>query len=726
MSRLILVSNRLPVSVVKGRRGLRFESSVGGLATGLGPLSKSYDSTWIGWPGIDLETIGSEADDVVTRLRAEGCHPVSLSEQDIEGYYHQFSNDTIWPLFHYFPMYAVHDVDSWRAYTRVNEAFADAVIKIVKDDDIIWIHDYHLMLLPSLIRRKLENATIGFFLHIPFPSFEVFRLLPWRNEILQGILGADLVGFHTYDYVGHFLDSVRNLLGHDSTMGQITAEDRLVKVDIFPMGIDYKRYSSAARNRKVKAQADRFRKTVGDRKVILSIDRLDYTKGILERLAAYNLFLSKHPTQREKLVLILVAVPSRTEVEHYALLKREVDELVGSINGKYGTIGWMPIWYMYRSLPFYTLMALYCIADIALVTPIRDGMNLIAKEFIATKSDGKGVLILSETAGAARELGEAIIVNVNNQEEVAHALERALAMTEEEQVESNRTMQRRLMRYNVERWAEEFIERLLQTKRLQEKMEMKVLTPQAQKELVSDYLKSSRRLILLDYDGTLVPFSAKPWLAKPSDEVIAVLRDLAENPKNEAVLISGREKANMEQWFGSLNIGLVAEHGMWVRDRHGDWERISTLTNEWTEEVRPILELYVDRTPGSFVEEKEFSLAWHYRRCWPALGEVRARELVNDILQLTANLNLQVLEGSKVVEIKNAGVNKGQAALKWASREEWDFILALGDDLTDEDVFQALPATTWSIKVGFGASGAKFNLGSPTDVRSLLKEMNGF
>ncbi len=726
MSRLILVSNRLPVSVVKGRRGLRFERSVGGLATGLRHLSKSYDSIWIGWPGIDLETAGSEANHAVARLRADGYYPVSISEQDIEGYYQQFSNDTIWPLFHYFPMYAVHDVDSWRAYTRVNEIFADAVAKVAKDGDIIWIHDYHLMLLPRLVRRKLESATIGFFLHIPFPSFEVFRLLPWRNEILQGILGADLVGFHTYDYAGHFLDSVRNLLGHDSTMGQITADDRLVKVDTFPMGIDYQRYSSAARNRRVKAQVKGFRKTVGECKVILSIDRLDYSKGILERLAAYDLFLSKHAGQREKLVLVLVVVPSRTEVGHYALLKREIDEFVGAINGQYGTIGWTPIWYMYRSLPFYSLVAMYSMADIALVTPTRDGMNLIAKEYIAAKPDGKGVLILSETAGAARELGEAIIVNVNNQGEMMQALERALAMTEAEQIEGNRTMQKRLMRYNVKRWADEFIDRLLQTKEFQQEMEMKVLTPEAQKELVNDYLRSNRRLILLDYDGTLVPFSGRPTKAKPSDEVISLLHDLTENPKNEVVLISGRERGTIDEWFSSLNIGLVAEHGVWTKERHGVWTQITALTNEWKDEVRPILELYVDRTPGSLVEEKEFSLAWHYRRCWPALGEIRARELVNDLLHLTTNLNLQVLEGSKVVEIKNAGVNKGQAASRWASREAWDFILALGDDLTDEDVFQALPAHTWSIKVGFGASGARYNLGFPTNVRSLLKEMNGF
>jgi trehalose 6-phosphate synthase/phosphatase len=725
MSRLLLVSNRLPVSIEKGKRGLRFETSVGGLATGLSTFHKSHNSSWIGWPGIDLDTVGDKVNDVMARLREQRLHPVFISEQDFEGYYHEFSNKTIWPLFHYFPLYALYDTDSWRAYTRVNEAFAKAVVKVARDGDIIWVHDYHLMLLPRLIRRKLENATIGFFLHIPFPSLEVFRLLPWRSEILQGLLGADLVGFHTYDYAGHFLDSVRNLLGHEATMGQITADDRLVKVDIFPMGIDYERYSSTARNRKVRSEASEFRERLGVRKVILSVDRLDYTKGILERLAAYNLFLERHPGQREKLVLVLVVVPSRTLVEQYALLKSEIDELVGAINGKYGTIGWTPIWYLYRSLPFHSLVAMYRIADIALVTPVRDGMNLIAKEYIATRSDGKGVLILSETAGAARELGEAIVVNVNNQEEMVQALERALAMPVEEQIENNRTMQKRLMRYDVQRWAEEFVDRLLQTKKLQVEAEVKTLTSQEQGGLVNDFLQSNRRLLLLDYDGTLVSFTGKPAWARPSDEVTTLLQGLAGDPRNQVVLISGREKDSIDEWFGSLNIGLVAEHGVWVKDDGGEWEQTLAITNDWKEEVRPILELWVDRTPGSFIEEKKYSLVWHHRRCNPSLSEVRARELVKELTHLTANLNLHVLEGSRVVEVKNVGVNKGQAALQWLSRDKWDFILAAGDDMTDEDIFRVLPATAWSIKVGFGASGARFCLGSPTQVRSLLKEMIG-
>ncbi len=723
MQRLLIVSNRLPVSVEKRRRGLRFEPSIGGLATGLRSFYKAYSSTWIGWPGISQEKIEAEEQDVKARLSAESCYPVFLSQQDTDDYYHGFCNKTLWPLFHYYPSYAVYSKNLWEAYERVNRIFADAVVDVAKPDDIIWIHDYQLMLLPGLIRDRLPGATIGFFLHIPFPSFEIFRLLPWRQQILNGLLGADLIGFHIYDYAQHFLNSVRRLLGYEDTMGQIVAADRIIRADVFPMGIDYEVYASYARDWRVQREIGRLRERLGDCKIILSIDRMDYTKGIPQRLEAFSLFLERAPQYKEKLILFLVVVPSRVRVEHYAALKKQIDGLVGAINGKYGSIGFTPIQYVYRALPFHSLISLYSMADVALITPLRDGMNLIAKEYIATKTDGKGVLILSETAGAAKELGEAIIINVNNQEEIVNALGEALVMPEEEQIERNRIMQERLQRCNVTRWADDFIDRLLYAKKLQGEMEAKTLSHERRMKLVSDFQKSSSRLLLLDYDGTLVPFAAKPGRAKPGAEVTELLEELTRSPKNEVVLISGRDKDTMEKWFGNLNVGLVAEHGVWTKEKGGEWKRIPALSSEWKVEVRPILELYVDRTPGSFVEEKEFSLVWHYRKAEHRLGDMRARELVSDLVNLTANLNLQVLEGSKVVEVKNAGVNKGRAALRWISRRKWGFILAAGDDLTDEDIFKVLPPRAWSIKVRFSASLAKFNLSFPSQVRALLKEM---
>jgi trehalose 6-phosphate synthase/phosphatase len=726
MGRLLIVSNRMPINVTKREGSLRFQPSVGGVATGLSSFYKSYQSLWIGWPGITMEKIRlDEIEKIGEKLMDEDCYPVFLSQHDAENYYYGFCNKTIWPLFHHFPLYTSYSKSFWETYTRVNRTFCDAVVKVAEPDDVIWVHDYQLMLLPGLIRERLPDARIGFFLHIPFPSFEVFRLLPWRKEIIEGFLGADLIGFHTNDYVLHFLDSVHRLLGCEHAFGQISAGNRVIKVDVFPMGIDYKRFATAVHQPEVQRGIERIRKKMGDRRIILSIDRLDYTKGIAQRLEAFDFFLEKNPQYKEKITLILVAVPSRTGVERYAQLKNRVDELVGRINGKHGTIGWVPIWYLYRFQPFHSLVALYNIANAALVTPMRDGMNLIAKEFIATKADGKGVLILSEMAGASKELGEAIIVNPNNREEIAQALKEALTMPEEEQIERNRIMQKRLKRYNVVRWGTDFMDALFSIKKIQMELSVRKLTFETQKKLIRTYSESDNNIILLDYDGTLVPFAEKPQKAKPDDELLNMLNALGGNSKNEVVIISGRDRDTLDKWFGNRNLSLIAEHGVWIKDRGKSWETIEPLRDDWKEQMRPVLEWYEDRTPGSFIEEKDFSLVWHYRKAEPQLASIRARELKDALLQLTANLNLGVLEGSKVVEIKSVGINKWRAALHWLSKNTWDFILAIGDDWTDEDLFSILPESAYSIKVGLSPSKAKFNLDSVAEVRLLLKQLVG-
>jgi trehalose 6-phosphate synthase/phosphatase len=423
--------------------------------------------------------------------------------------------------------------------------------------------------------------------------------------------------------------------------------------------------------------------------------------------------------------LVLVVVPSRTGVEHYVQMKNRVDELVGKINGKHGTIGWVPIWYLYRYQPFRSLAALYNVADAALVTPMRDGMNLIAKEFIATKTDGRGVLILSEMAGASKELGEALVVNPNNVEEVAQAIKQALTMPEEEQIERNRIMQKRLQRYNVVRWGTDFVDALSSVKKIQVGLSVRKLTSETQKKLIRSYHQSDNNIVLLDYDGTLVPFVEKPNKAKPDPELLDILGALAANGGNEIVIVSGRDRDTLDRWLGDSKLALIAEHGVWLKERNGPWETIEPLRAEWKEQMRPVLEWYEDRTPGSFIEEKDFSLVWHYRKADPKLAPLRARELKDALMQLTANLNLGVLEGNKVIEIKSIGIDKGRAALKWLSRRSWDFIMAIGDDRTDEDVFAVLPESAHSIKVGWSPSKAKYSLDSVEQVRSFLKQLAG-
>jgi trehalose 6-phosphate synthase/phosphatase len=725
MQRLLLVSNRLPVTVEKKKAIFNFKKSVGGLATGLRSFYQTYDSSWIGWCGLPANAVNRQEKRNLERTLLEQYNSVSvfLSKKDIRLFYSGFCNKTIWPLFHYFSDYTVYGNELWESYRHVNRLFAQAVIKVAKPGDAIWIHDYQLMLLPEMIREKLPNTRIGFFLHIPFPSYEIFRLLPWRKEIIRGVLGADLIGFHIYDYVRHFMSSVRRLLGYEHTFGQITLENRIVKVDAFPMGIHFDQFASAEPDPVWTLDIKQNCRIEGGCKVILSIDRLDYTKGISKRLEAFDCFLEKYPEYKRKVTLILVAVPSRTTVDQYKQLKQQVDELVGRINGKHGTIGWMPVWYLYQFMDFKRLVSLYHISDVALVTPLRDGMNLIAKEYLACKKDNRGVLILSEMAGAVSELSESIVVNPNSKHDVADAIQEALLMDEDEQVERNRIMKTRLARYNVETWARDFMTKLNQTKNIQREIGSKKLTQKIQKQLLKKYTQAGKRLIFLDYDGTLVPFASKPDKAKPDDEIIGLFKMLIRDPVNEVVIVSGRDRETLDSWFGRLKLGMSAEHGVWIKQRRGKWHMIEPIHDEWKSEIRPIFEFFVDRTPASFIEEKSFSLAWHYRKADTELGPLRAIELKETLLGLTANLNLVILEGNKVIEVKNGGVNKGRATLFWTSNRTWDFIMAIGDDWTDEDLFEAIPKGGYSIKVGLGITKAKYYLHNHIEVREFLRSL---
>ncbi len=727
--RLVMVSNRLPIVVSQRRGKVSFQKSVGGLATGLASFYKDYSSIWIGWPGISKERLRTEERHIRDELAKESCFPVFLNQRSIEQFYQGFCNKTIWPLFHYFTEYTVYNSQLWRAYKRVNQLFSEEVMKVVKDGDMLWIHDFHLMLLPLLVRQAAEEKglklDIGFFLHIPFPSFEIFRLLPWRDEVLEGLLGADLIGFHTADYVAHFLNSVRRILGYEHSFNQILMDKWIVQADIFPLGIDYDKYAKANQLPEVKREITRIKKRIGrDSSLIISVDRLDYTKGIVQRLESFEQFLDSNPQYKGKVTFILLVVPSRINVEHYAKLKKEVDEVVGRINGKYDTIGWIPIWYLYRSVPFSTLSAIYNVGDIALITPLRDGMNLVSKEFVASKDTGTGVLILSEMAGASKEMGEALIVKPHDKIDVANAIKEAIEMTEEEAVERLRSMQERLKGYDVVRWAKDFTERLSEVKFSYKKFGAVKIDDDINAKLLHKYGSARNRLIFLDYDGTLVGFKNKPERARPDSELLSILNKLTSDKKNEVIIVSGRDPYTLEEWLGHLPVEIIAEHGVWIKERDKEWALLEILDNSWKEKVRPILQLYADRTPGSFIEEKEFSLVWHYRNADPELSLVRARELKEALLQFVANMDIGVLEGNKVLEVKNTGINKGRAVLHWLAKKHWGFILCCGDDWTDEDMFEVMPPSAFSIKVGLGVSKAKYRVDRPNEVRAILKKIS--
>jgi trehalose 6-phosphate synthase/phosphatase len=728
--RLLFVSNRLPATILQEDNNLKIQESVGGLASGLRAYiesvkgSSEIDYLWVGWPGATVD--GRAREEVKFRLNKEfQAHPIFLSEKTMDKFYHGFCNRTIWPLFHYFPFLTVYDDDFWTHYKKVNEIFCEALLQIIKPEDLIWIHDYHLMLLPRLIRQKLPDARLAFFLHIPFPSFEVFRLLPsvWRREILDGLLGADLIGFHTYEYKQYFLRCVLRILGYEHNMGQIVDNSRILKVADFPMGINFQKFHMTAADPEVIKERDALRESARNCKIILSLDRLDYSKGIINRLKGYETFLEKNPSWHGKLVLVLAVTPSRIKVDHYQLMKRQIDELVGKINGKFGNMGWTPILYSYKFLPYNYLIALYSVSDIALITPLRDGMNLIAKEYIATKNDGKGVLILSEMAGAAKELNEAIIINPNNVEEIALALNQALEMPEDEQIRRNKIMQTRLQRYDVVEWVEDFIKNLLAIKDDQAKMDQKILNPLIKERFIHDFLNAQKRLLLLDYDGTLVPFTEYPEMATPPVNLLETLDHLSKNPRTELVLISGRERKNLQGWFDGLNINLVAEHGAWIRETKKSWKMLKQLKGEWKPIIRPLLERYANRLPGAFVEEKEFSLVLHYRKSDPEQAFLLIRELLDNLIHFTSKMEVQVLQGNKVVEVKSSGLDKGDAYLYWSSKNKFDFICAIGDDWTDEEMFKVMPDSAYSIRVGMIPSYAKFNLHNHTEVLKLLEAL---
>ena len=727
MSKVIIISNRLPVSVEMSEQSINYKMSIGGLATGLKSYHNKSDSIWVGWPGITSDCLTeNEKTKISEKLRGSyKCEPVFLSEKQVETYYHGFCNKTIWPLFHYFTNKVQYDPVTWDAYHEVNAQFLNIVDPYIGENDTIWVHDYQLMLLPRMIKEKHPSAQVGFFLHIPFPSFEIFRLLIWREEILNGLLGADLIGFHTYDYVRHFVSCSRRLLGLDHNLNKILLEDRFITVDTFPMGIDYVRFSKEYNNDVYKKLANEIRESKKDSKVVLSIDRLDYSKGIPERIKAFALFLKKYPEYMEKVRLYLIVAPSRIEVDTYEELKKEITELVSEINGEYGTFSWMPIWFLYQSFPQESLIAFYRQSDVLLVTPLRDGMNLVAKEYVAARTDYRGMVVISETAGAASEMGEAVVVNPNDSEAIADSIKFALDMPEEDRDERNKIIHERLQRYNVEAWAHEFLHALEGVSKESKQVDFQN-TDKFYDQMATRYKNANNRMLFLDYDGTLVKIRPMPNQAMPETELRVLLKKLTDDPKNTVVIVSGRDKDVLGKWLDGLNLHFLAGHGLWLKHPGHPWSMTISLGNEWKESVRNLLEMYNNRMPGSVIEEKEYALAFHYRQCDPDLVGAKLSEVREAIFYLTQSMNLGLQEGKKVIEIKDNRFNKGFGASLFLNNSDYDFVIGAGDDNTDEDLFSALPDDAYSIKIGSGNTEAKYHLKSWKELRLILEQLSHF
>ncbi len=726
--RLVLVSYRLPFRVHRNR----VVQNSGGLVSAILSLAQKGDTDKAPRLGTEVVWIGKSDDTPEEWDRVRGqtgpfnLVPIHLEDRLDEKYYGGFCNDLIWPLFHYFSSLANFDSTYFSAYQKAHETFLEDLAKTIRPNDLVWIHDYHLMLLPEMIRSQFPDAQVGFFLHIPFPSFETFRLMPrpWRKAILRGLLGADLVGFHTFDYTQYFLRAVSRTLGIETTPNMVMVEDRFVKAETFPLGIDYHRFTEAARDGAVDTERQKLQRILGDKRLIFSVDRLDYSKGLQHRLSGFEYFLEKYPQWREKIIFDMVVVPSRDTIARYRVMKKEIEGDVGRINGKYGSMAWLPLVYEYRSLPFSEMVALYSVSDVALITPLRDGMNLVAKEYLACQEDSPGVLILSEMTGAATELSEALLINPTDREEMAAAIAQALAMDDSERKAALRRMQQRLRTYDVFSWARDFFEMVDRSKQEQRARRIWLLSPAVEERIVQQYKEASHRIVLLDYDGTLVPFARYPEGAIPGERVLTMLKQMAADSRNTLVIISGREREFLDKWFGDLKIVLVAEHGAFIRATPAEWSGEVDADLSWKQQVLPVLQRYAERCTGAFIDEKSRSLVWHYRNADPAIALLRSQELKDELREIVSHDGkLQVMEGHKIIEVKGVGYDKGSVATGLLGMAAYDFILAIGDDKTDEDLFKVLPGDAITIKIGLSGSLAKFNLKDQREVSRLMDRL---
>ncbi|HEX8371461.1 MAG TPA: bifunctional alpha,alpha-trehalose-phosphate synthase (UDP-forming)/trehalose-phosphatase, partial [Chthoniobacterales bacterium] len=705
--------------------GETITKSSGGLVAALEGLSpEDYHLKWIGWPGGAI-TDPARQQEVAQVLESEhGCIPVFLSEEEVAGHYEGLSNSSVWPLLHYMPNYMRYDAAWWEHYRTVNQRFADKVLEMAQPGDLVWVHDYQLMLVPRMLQERMPELKIGFFLHTPFPSFETFRCHPNRRELVAGMLGADLIGFHTFGYMRHFRSTVLRLLGFESEITRVRSDDGHVSaMGVFPIGINSRKFDETLDTPEFAERRDHFLQSNAGKRIVLSVERMDYTKGILHRLDAIEQFLSAlQPEERDAIKFIFVSVPSREEVEEYKELREETESRVGRINGQYATLNSSPIRFIHGSVNFTDLCALYATADVGMVTPLMDGMNLVAKEYIACQREHNGALILSEFAGAAEELSNATLVNPYDARAVAQALTDALALSDEEKRACNQPMRERVLKYDAQHWARTFIEQLGQT---DSGVAPEPANPAEAAAQLREAVNAGKRVALfLDYDGTLRELEREPRAAKPTDEIRTLLEQIRRHENVQLTLISGRTPADLETFFPTADFNFIAEHGAAAR-RAGetDWQEMDgNVSYAWMDEIRPLLRLYEQSTPGSWLEEKRTSLVWHHRKTDPEFGTWKAHQLAHELGTMMANEPVRIRQGRKIVEITSAEVSKGVAVRRLLQDQPYDFVLCAGDDQTDESMFEIDAPNVVSIKVGSQPSRAQFRVADPAAFRKFLRE----
>jgi trehalose 6-phosphate synthase/phosphatase len=742
---LIIVANRLPVTLSTEDGEVQLKRSSGGLVTALKGMNQPFK--WVGW-------LGSEVNDVKLRkdieeellLDSPACYPVYLDKKEADLFYNGFSNSILWPLFHYMFEKTVRlykDMDkAWKAYQEVNEKFAETVMKIYKEGDLVWVQDYQLMLLPKILRSRNKTMPIGFFLHISFPSNEIYRTLPVRVEILEGILASNLIGFHTYDYARHFISSCTKTLGSVTTPNGLYHRGLYVKVRAFPIGINPEQFANGVRTEAARKRYMEFAESFKGKKVLIGVDRLDYTKGVNLKFMAFKRFLEKYPEFKDKVVLFQVGVPTRENVLDYKQLMSEVNELVGQINSTYGTLGGFPLHYINRSVPFPDLCALYAIADACIVSSIRDGMNLVSSEYVVCQDEAHklykkehGVLILSEFAGAARSLGGSIIINPWDIEHCADAFYQAITLPSTKKTALHTQNYSVISKNTAGAWGQYFIDSFNDSIADDSVSSVSILPNLTVEKIKDDYLKATKRLFILDYDGTLVNITSIPSLATPTQPCLEALKKLIADPKNVVYIMSGRDKKSLTEFLGDIKgLGICAEHGMFVRHPDStEWESLYNLQNvdlSWLGEVKRILMDVEKRTPGSFVEEKETSLVFHFRNCDPVYGQWQANELKMHFDTMFTS-SIDVVQGKKILEFRPVNISKGFGAKKLLSLQSFDFCFVAGDDGSDEDTFKAVRQQKYSSYCCLvrkltnvdSVSAANISIAEPNDLITVLGEM---
>lgn len=695
----------------------------GGLVSALLGVKLEQPFYWIGFETDEksAKQLEEKSGQINPHLRLKA---VVLSKKLYDSYYDRFANDVLWPLFHYEGQHVFFHREHWESYVQANQRMADAILEVANDGDSVWIHDFHFMLLPEMLKQARPSLDVGFFLHTPFPSSEIFRQLPVREHLLKAMTYCNLIGFHEHSYLRHFTVSLKAHLGIDSSFFRAELGGHTLQLGVYPISIDDQSLKAKSLSPEVTELTAEYRRKIGAKFLILGVDRLDYTKGLELKLRGFRRLLQKYPELQGQVSLLQVAVPTRTKVPSYIRLKREIDQLVGTINGEFGKPGYTPVDYIFNSVSEADLLALYRRAECLLVTSKRDGMNLVAMEYAVTQDEEHpGSVVLSEFAGAASLLGEALFINPWDEDSIADALHRSYVMPAEERAERSRILQNILSKYSATQWAQGFLRDLDKTAAKASRRQTTLLLPRTGFLEIAERVKQAPRVrIMLDYDGTLVPLQKRPELAVLTELFRENLLKL--NKVAPVHILSGRTKDFLDRQFPDAPFPLAAEHGAFYK-HDGEWRsRITSDLRSWMSEVKRVMSSYTEYVPFSFVEQKEAALTWHFRVSPEDFASYQARKLDEELQVGLANAPVSVTMGSKIVEAKAIECDKG-SYLRWLLEEDNDesLFICIGDDRTDEDMFRALGQRGISIKVGEGSTTAGFRVGRQEDVLPLLNQI---